>query len=141
MTVLVIFWIGFVCNFLAAAIWMSLMKKYNDYSFGAKIVPWAIAVILFFVHLFMVMPFCNNCFQFFPILTGKLRYDWDLQNKEKKENGITNYFGDRSSTRVCWASVLFAVILILDVANFGVAVAQRVFEVDYAQINGLNGWW
>ena len=56
--VYMIYWCGFIVNMLSALIWLSLMRKYNNYNFVENILPWILAVFLMLIDVFILTPFC-----------------------------------------------------------------------------------
>ena len=94
--VYVIFWMGSILNFAAGLLWMSIMKKYRNFNFFNNILPWMIAFTCFFIDIFMLTPFCWNCFHFLPTLTGKKYYDWYKSQTKERKKGKSLYIGDRS---------------------------------------------
>ena len=111
--VFIIFWLAFALNFLAGLLWMSIMKKYSNYNFVNNILPWMIAFVCFFIDIFMLTPFCWNCFHFLPTLTGKKYYDWYKSQKEEREKGKSLFTGNRTCIRAYGYYSLFLFLSIL----------------------------
>ena len=107
-----IFWLGFVLNFTAGLLWMSIMKKYVKYDFFSNVMPWMIAFVMFFIDLFMLSPFWYNCYHFLPVLTGHKYYDQYVSMKKARESGKSLYKGSRTCERVSWFYFVFSFLKI-----------------------------